>query len=328
MKVMAALILALVLIIFPLTPLAAETQRVGPVYRIGVLSIGSPPDSYVDGFRQGLHELGYIEGQNVVLEYRWAAGRLERLPELAAELVQLPVDIIFAGGGTAAVQAAQRATRTIPIVTPGVADPERSRLVASLMRPGGNVTGLVFSTTELDARRLRLLKEAMPRISRVAILWNPSHPLHGAALKQVAESGRGLGVRAQPLEVWGPEHFDLAFTATRRGYAEAVMVLASPMHYRHLRQIAQQALKHRLPTISDFRELAEAGGFMAFGPSLPGMYRRAASFVDKILKGVRPGELPMEQSTKSELVINLKTAKALGLTIPPSLLLRADQVIE
>jgi putative ABC transport system substrate-binding protein len=192
----------------------------------------------------------------------------------------------------------------------------------------GNVTGLVFSTTELDARRLRLLKEAMPRISRVAILWNPSHPLHSAVLEQVAESGRGLGIRAQPLEVWGPEHFDLAFTATRRGYAEAVMVLASPMHYRHLRQIAQQALKHRLPTVSDFWELAEAGGFMAFGPSLPGMYRRAASFVDKILKGAKPGDLPIEQPTKFELVINLKTAKALGLTIPPSLLLRADQVIQ
>ena len=322
--------LSLLLLALLLAPLAADAQeyKAGKIWRVGVLRLGSAPDPYVDGLRQGLRELGYVEGQNIVLEYRWAVGRVERLADLARELVALHVDVIVAGGGTAAVQAAKNATSTIPIVTPGVADPVKSGLVPSLAHPGGNVTGLALPTTALDTARLRLLKEAIPRLSRVAVLWNPPHPLHGLSLRELAGVARSLRMQIQPLEVWVPEHFEIAFEATRRGYAEAVMVLASPMHYLHLRQIADLAMKHHLPATSDFREFADAGGLMAYGPSFPDLYRRAARYVDQILKGAKPADLPVEQPTKFELIINLKTAKALGLTIPQSLLLRADQVIE
>lgn len=321
-------LIALLAVAILAAPLAGEAQPGGKVWRIGVLRLASPPDPYVDGFRRGLHDLGYVEGRDVVLEYRWAAGRLEQLADLAAELAGLQVDVIVAGGGTPAVQAAKRATSTIPIVVPGVADPVRSGLVASLSHPGGNVTGLALPTTDLDAGRLRLLKEVIPRLSRVAVLWNPPHPLHGSALNELSVVARALGIQIQPLEVWAPEHFGIAFAATGQGYAEAVLVLASPMHYLRLRQIADLAIKHRLPAAADFMEFAEAGGLMAYGPSLPDLYRRAATYVDKIFKGAKPSDLPFEQPTKFQLIINLRTAQALGLTIPKSVLVRADHVIE
>ncbi len=310
------------------TPLTTEAQPAGRPWRIGVLRIASPPDPFVDGFRRGLRELGYVEGRDVVLEYRWAEGRLEQLADLAAQLAALPVDVILAGGGTLALEAATRATRTIPIVVPGMADPVQSGLVTSLAHPGGNVTGLALPTTELDAARLRFLKEIVPRLSRVAVLWNPPHPLHGSALDQIARVARPLGIQIKPLEVWTPEHFGIAFAAIRQGYARAVLVLSSPMHYLHLRQIADLAMRHRVPGAADFREFAEVGGLLAYGPSLPEVYRRAAGYVDRILKGAKPADLAIEQPTKFELVLNLKTAKALGLTMPQALLVRADEVIQ
>ena len=313
---------------FLAAPLAAEAQQAEKVPRIGMLRVGSPPDPYVEAFRQGLRELGYSEGDNIVFEFRWAAGRLERLGGLAAELASLEPAIIVAGGGTAGVQAAKNATRTIPIVMPVAADPVGNGLVASLERPGGNVTGLSLPATQLDTTRLRLFKEAMPRVSRIAVLWNPPYPAHGPVLRDVEAVARSLRVRLQRVELWAPEHLEIAFAAMRKGYAEALLLLASPMHYLHLQRIADLATKARLPAASDFREFAEVGGLFSYGPSRLELYRRAAKYVDKILKGAKPADLPVEQPTKFELVINLKTAKALGLTIPPSLLLRADKVIE
>ena len=309
-------------------PLGSEAQPRGKIPRIGMLRLGSPPDPYVEGFRQGLLELGYREGESIALEFRWAAGRLERLGRLAAELASLKPDIIVAGGGTAGVQAAKNATRTIPIVMPDAADPVGSGLVVSLERPGGNITGLALPATQLDITRLRLLTEALPRVSRIAVLWNPPYPPHGPVLADVQAAARSLHVRLQPVELWAPEHFDIAFTAIRRGYANALLLLASPMFYLHLRRISNLAIRARLPAASDFREFAEVGGLLSYGPSLVDLYRRAAVYVDRILRGAAPADLPIEQPTEFELVVNLRTAKALGLTVPRSILRRADHLIE
>ena len=309
-------------------PLAAEAQQRGTGYRIGWIG-NDPPDAsrpFV-AFRQGLGELGWVEGKNVVIERRHSAGRSQRFPALAAELVRLQVDLIVASAAPATL-AAKRATTKIPIVGVGLSDPVGQGLVASLVRPGGNVTGLASLFPELAAKRLELLQETLPGVSRVAVLWNPANP---GGVRQIEETklvAHSLGVKLQSVPVRGPEDLQAAFAAMTRTRPEALEVLADPLTFSYRTQIVDLAAKSRLPTIHPFRESVEVGGLMAYGVDLPDMYRRAATYVDKILKGAKPGDLPIEQPTKFELILNLKTAKALGLTIPPSLLQRADQVID
>ena len=312
-------------------PLAAEAQTAAKVARIGWLGNSPAASPHLDeAFRQGLRDLDYVEGRNVVIEYRWAEGKFERLPALAAELVALKVDVILAGTVLAAV-AAKQAIRTIPIVFAAVADPLGSGLVTSLARPGGNVTGLSVLSPELVGKRLEQLKQALPGVSRVAVLWEPGgggERTDKDMLKRAEVAGQALGVRLQYVEARGPADFDRAFSDMTRAHAGALTVLPSPMFLNERRRLVDLAAKHRLPAGYPWREGADAGGLISYGPSLADLYRRAATYVDKILKGAKPGDLPIEQPTKFELVINLKTAKALGLTIPPSLLQRADQVIE
>ena len=311
-------------------PLAAWAQPVAKPPRIGLLAPGSASDASLrlEAFLQGLRERGLIEGENVVIEYRWGGGRLDRLPDLAAELVRLKVDAIFAPASAATI-AAQNATKTMPIVTATFGDPVGRGTIASLARPGGNVTGLSYSVgPEISSKQLELLKEVVPKVSRVAVLGNPDNPPYGAFLREAEVAGRSLGVQLQVLEARGPNDFDRAFAAMVKQRAGALLVLAEPVSLLHRTPLAELAAKNRLPAIYGFREYVEAGGLLAYGPNLSDLWRRAATYVDKILKGARPGDLPVEQPTKFELVINLKTAKALGLTIPPSLLGRADEVIQ
>jgi putative ABC transport system substrate-binding protein len=314
-------------------PLAAEAQQAAKVARIGYLaaSLAGPPH-LSEAFRQGLRDLGYVEGRNVVIEYRFAEGKLERFPALAAELVALKVDVIFVGGGTRVALAAMQATKTIPIVFAGVADPVGSGLVTSLARPGGNVTGLSTLTPVLVGKCLELLKQAVPGVTRVAVLWRPGalpERTEKEMLQGADVAARALGVRLQFVEVrGGPENFDRAFSDMTRARAGALTVLPSNMFLREHRRLVDLAAKNRLPAVYTSREFVDAGGLMAYGANLADLYRRAATYVDKILKGTKPGDLPVEQPTKFELVINLKTAKALGLTIPQSVLGRADHVVE
>ena len=312
-------------------PLAAEAQPAGKVPRVGYLSPGSSSDPgrqrRFDAFRQGLRELGYVEGQNIAIESRWAEGNYDRHPGHAAELVRLKVDVIVAVGGPAS-QAAQQATRTIPIVMSVVIDPIGSGLVATAAHPGGNVTGLTMMTTNLIGGQLEALKEVVPKVSQVALLWNPTNPGSAPQLREVEAAARVLGVRLQALEVRVLREIDSAFAAITRERAGALLVLADGMLTNQRKQIAELAAERRLPAAYPQREFVEAGGLMAFSANPLDLERRAATYVDKILRGARPGDLPIEQPTKLDLVINLKTAKALGLTIPPSVLLRADQVIE
>jgi putative ABC transport system substrate-binding protein len=311
-------------------PLVAGAQQAGKVYRIGFLAF-SPPDPSLDGaFRRGLHEHGYIEGRNVVIEYRSADGQLNRLPDRAAELVALKVDVIVAASTPAAL-AAKRATTTIPIVFPAAADAVGSGLVASLARPGGNVTGSSFFGPELAGKSLEVLKEAIPGITRVAVLWQPG--AHGERAQRDMSHGteiaaRRLAVRLQFVEARDRDDLDRAFAEMARTRASALVVLTTIMFFTEHRRLVDLAAKSRLPAVYPWREPVDGGGLMAYGPSIPEMFRTAATYVDKILNGAKPADLPIGQPTKLELVINLKTAKALGLTIPPSLLLRADQVIE
>jgi putative ABC transport system substrate-binding protein len=310
-------------------PFAAEAQQAGKVYRIGYLTGGLSTDSPVlrEAFRQGLRELGWVEGQNVVIEYRFAEGRYDRLPELAAELVRLKVDIIVTVATPAAV-AAKDATATIPIVGISLGDPVGIGLIASLARPGGNVTGLSYSVgLELVRKQLELLKEIVPKVRRVAILSNPANPFHAFATRDVKGAARSLGVQLQLLEARGPTEFDGAFAAMVKKRVGALVVVPDQMFQLHRTRLADLVARSRLPAAYGIREYVEAGGLISYGTSLPDLWRRAATYVDKILKGAKPGDLPVEQPTKFELVINLKTAKALGLTIPPSLLARADEVI-
>jgi ABC-type uncharacterized transport system substrate-binding protein len=307
-------------------PLAAESQPAGKVYRIGILVPGSTSPQ-IHAFREGLRDLGYVEGQNLAIEYRSAEDRLERLAGLAAELVTLKVDIIYANV-TPAAQAAKNATQTIPIVFGASSDPVDYGLVASLARPGGNITGLSNTGADLSGKRLELLKEGVPGISRIAVLWNSANPIMARQLRETEVAAQVLGAQLQVVDVRGPDDFARAFRAVAMGRPGALVVLADFLTMNHRGRIAEFATKNRLPAISEFREFAAAGCLMAYGPSAPDLGRRAAVLVDKILKGAQPGDLPIEQPTKFELVINLKTAKALGLTIPPSLLLRADQIIE
>jgi putative ABC transport system substrate-binding protein len=315
-------------------PFAAEAQQAGKVARIGFLVTGSLESrearAILDAFRQGLRERGYVEGQNIVIEYRSADGKIERLPGLAIELVRLKVDLIIAGN-TPMARAAQQATTSIPIVGSVMGDPVGDGLVASLARPGGNITGLTFLGPELVPKRLGLLKEALPRVSRVAALWHPGSfgdRTIRDMLKETEAAARTLGVQLQLVEVRGPDDFDRAFSTMTKERTEALVQVPSTMLFNERRHIVALVTKHRLPSMFHAREFVELGGLISYGASITDLYRRAATYVDKILKGARPADLPVEQPTKFELVINLKTAKALGLTIPQSLLLRADEVIQ
>ena len=311
-------------------PLAAQAQPAGKVYRIGYLAGGTSTSAphLLEAFRQGLRERGWVEGQNIVIDYRFAEGRLDRLPDLAAELVRLKVDIIVATP-TPSAAAAKNATGTIPIVMIGAGDPVGQGLIASLARPGGNVTGLSYGVgQEIFGKQLALLKEAVPKVGRVAVLWNPAVPTLAPAIREVKVAARSLGVQLQLLEARGPHDFDGAFAAMVKERVQALLVLVDPMFSFHRTRLADLAAKSRLPAVYTNRLPVEAGGLMSYGPSFPDLWRGAATFVDKILKDAKPADLPVEEPTKFELVINLKTAKALGLTIPPSLLQRADQVIE
>jgi ABC-type uncharacterized transport system substrate-binding protein len=311
-----------------LATLAVEGQQAG-THRIGVLlpSTAAATSHILDAFRQGLRELGYIDGKNIVLEVRWAEGRYDRLPDLASELVRLKVDVIVAGSTPGAL-AAKNATGTIPIVIVTTGDPVASGLVASLARPGRNLTGVTTLSKELGAKQLEVLKGAVPRVTRVALLFNPANPDTGPSVNGVEAAARVLGVEHQVLQVRDPNEFENAFAAMSKERAGALIVLADPMFLTHGTRIVGLAAKSRLPAMYGNREFVEVGGLLFYGATLSDMFRRAVAHVDKILKGAKPGDLPIEQPTKFELVINLKTAKALGLTLPPSLLRRADQVIE
>jgi len=313
-------------------PFAAEAQQAAKVARIGYLTGANPaanPHQH-EAFRQGLRDLGYVEGRNLVIEYRSAEGKVERLPALAAELVALKVDVIVAPSTPAAL-AAKQAARTLPIVFAVAADPVASGLVTSLARPGGNVTGSSILAPELVGKDLELLKQAVPGLSRVAVLWHPGvlgDRAEGDLLKGAEVAARALGVRPQFVEARGPADFDKAFSDMTRANAGALTVLPSVTFSNERRRLVELAAKNRLPAVYREREYVDAGGLMSYGPNVADLLRRAATYVDKILKGAKPGDLPIEQPTKFELVINLKTAKALGLTIPQSVLGRADEVIQ
>ena len=304
------------------SPLAATAQQPLKVAQIGILSAFSP-SAREEAFRHGLRDLGHVEGQNVTIRSRYAEGRFEKLPELAAELVQLNVDVIVASP-TEAIRAAQRATKTIPIVMAVSGDPVGSGIVTRLAHPGGNITGLTSMAPELTAKRLEFLKAIAPAMSRVWFLANQATPKR--FVNEIDAAGRALGAKVSPVMVENADDLERAFAAMAKARVGGLVVDLVLSEYR--RRIADLAIRHRLPTVSGPSEFAEAGGLMAYGPDYPDLFRRAATYVDKILKGVKPGELPVEQPTKFELVINLKTAKALGLTIPQSLASRADRVIE
>jgi ABC-type uncharacterized transport system substrate-binding protein len=310
-------------------PLAAEAQQTAKVPRIGYLAL-NPTPHLTEAFRRGLRDLGYVEGRNLVIEYRDAEGKSERLPALAAELVALKVDVILASGTPAAL-ATKQATKTLPIVFTAIADPVTSRLVTSLAQPGGNVTGLSVLAPELVGKSLDQLKQAVPGVSRVAALWQPGgvgERTERDMLKEAEVAARALEVRLQVVEARGPADFDRAFSKMTRARAGALTVLTSSMLFGERRRLVGLAAKNRLPAVYPWREGVDAGGLMSYGANNADLSRRAATYVDKILKGAKPGDLPVEQPTKFELVINLKTAKALGLTIPPALLQRADEVIQ
>jgi len=321
-----ALILALILAVVA-APLAAEGQQVGKVYRIGYLSIASGPSPRTEALRQGLRELGYIEGKNITIEYRFAQEKADRLRGLATELVNLKVDLIVTGGPTA-TRAAQQATRTLPVVMAWGGDPVEARFVASLAQPGSNITGLTSMATELGSKRLGLLKEAVPHISRVAVLWNPSHSEASASFRETEGATRALGLSLESIEVRSAADLEGAFRRAVTRHADALTVLLDPVTLLNEAKVAELAARSRIPSIFYERRFATAGGLMAYGPLDEDLHRRAAGYVDKILKGAKPADLPVEQPTKFEVVINLKTAKALGLTIPPSLLQRADEIIQ
>jgi putative tryptophan/tyrosine transport system substrate-binding protein len=311
-------------------PLAIMAQQPPQVHRIGLLRTGSALSDRpsLESFRQGLRDLGYIEGQNLVIEERYAEGSDEHLRNLAADLVQLQVEVIVAGG-SAAIRAVQHATHTIPIVMASSADPVARGFVASLAHPGGNITGVSWLGTELGGKQLEVLKEAVPQVSRVAVLANPASPGYGPGRHNLTVAAQALGLHLHVVELHRPDELDHAFPALSREGAEALLVLADALLLDGLRgRIVALAATHRLPAMYPWKMFVEAGGLMSYGPSLPDLRRRAAYYVDRILKGARPADLPVEQPTKFELVINLKTAKALGFTIPPTLRFQADEMIQ
>jgi len=310
------------------SPLVVEAQQAANVPRIGYLSLAQSPNPTTEAFHQGLRELGYFEGQNIIVEYRWANGIVKQLPELAADLVRRNVRLIVAIGNRE-ITAAKAATSTIPIVMVVAIDPVGVGFVASIARPGGNLTGLAWApAVEIVGKHIELLKEVVPTLSRVAVLVDPGLP--GIAPYRDAAEGAAKALRLiyQEIEVREADDFRKAFTVVVRERSEAVFVQGSPMVFAHLRELVDLAARHRIPAIFVFREAVALGGLMSYGVNLADLYRRAPTFVVKILHGAKPADLPVEQATKFDLVINLKTAKALGLTIPPSLLQRADQVIE
>ncbi len=318
----------LVALLLLAAPLAAQAQPAGKVYNIGYLGLGSSfagPNR--TAFYRGLQERGWIEGQNFVLTTRFAQFKSKRLREMVAELVQRKVDVLVVQSAEGAL-AAKHGTSTIPIVAVSPADAVAIGLVASLARPGGNVTGLSYLGTELIGKQMELLREAAPSLSRMAALSNPANPTHAPRLRAAAIGAQGLRVHLEPIEARTPAELDKAFATMMRARVGGVLVLSDPMFGDEARRLAQLASTSGLPAIYGFRMSVDAGGLMSYGPDFPDLFHRAAAYVDKILKGAKPGDLPIEQPTKFELVINLKAAKALGLTIPPSLLLRADQVIE
>jgi putative tryptophan/tyrosine transport system substrate-binding protein len=311
-------------------PLTAEAQQATKVHRIGRLSSGSPTElnPNLEAFRQGLRELGYVEGQNLVIESRYAEGSPERLRDLAVELVQCKVDVIVAVAA-AATRAAQHATRTIPIVMAGTSNLVGDGLVASLARPGGNTTGFSNLTVELPGKRLELLKEAVPQSVRIAVLANPAASGYESAMNNLTVAARALGLQLHVVELRSPDELDATFAAMTRAGADALIVVGEPLLLDSLRgRTVDLAAKHRLPAMYSWRELVVAGGLMSYGPSLPDMHRRVATYVDKILKGAKPADLPVEQPRKFELVMNLKTAQTLGLTIPSNLLILADEMVK
>jgi putative tryptophan/tyrosine transport system substrate-binding protein len=308
-------------------PLASLAQEQPKVWRIGLLASDSSSTRVYDGFQQGMRELGYFEGKNCVIRRRFADGKYDRLPSLAAELVRLNVDVIVAGTSLS-VQAAHQATATIPIVMVAVPDPVGEGFATSLSRPGGNITGLSSIVTELSIKHLELLRTAVPKLSRVAVLINPLNPSDSLILEQVYGAAYTRGVKLFPVEASSASQIEAGFGAMTRERTEALIVAADSYFDVQRDQITKLAVKNRLPTIFSSRELTEAGGLMSYGQDLAEHYRRAATYVDKILKGAKPGDLPIEQPTVLELVINRRIAKALGLTIPQELLLRADKVIE
>jgi len=308
-------------------PLAVEAQyRAGKVPRVGILNSDTAQDARVGEFRDGLRELGYVEGQNLLIIYRWADGHQDRLPALADDLLASNVDVIVAIG--ASVWAAKRQTSTVPIVIAFSGDPVGTAMVSNLARPGGNITGLSFMSSDLAAKRLELLKQTFPRIARVAVLYLPAEVSTVPELRETEAAARTISVTLQPLAVRHPGDLEPLFAAATRERADALLVFAHAFAFVHRDRIIELAARQRLPTMYGWREFVDVGGLMSYGPNVNAILRRAAGYVDRILKGAKPGDLPIEQPTKFELVINLKTAKALGLTIPPSLLQRADQVIE
>jgi len=324
--------LAVVLVLsFTLAPLTVVGQAPPKAPRIGYLSIGSASDprriALLDAFRLGLREHGYIEGKNINIQVKFSEDNYDRLLELAAQLVRLNVDIIVAYATPAAL-AARNATKTIPIVMTNVVDPVSTGIVAGLGRPGGNVTGLSLMAPEVIGKQMQLVKEVIPKLSRVAVLWNPANASNRPQLREAEVAGRALAVRLQPLEARGPDDFEHAFAAMTRERAGAVIVVADGVFIDNRTRIAHLAEVSRLPAVYGLREHVEAGGFIFYGANPGDLNRRAATFVDKILKGAKPADLPVEQPIKFDLIINLKTAKALGLTMPQPLLLRADQIIE
>ena len=323
MKAIALITLALGLF---LAPYPSQAQSVAKTPRIGILTPAFDPYPPLEAFRQGLRDLGYVEGQSIALEYRFADGKLERLPELAAELVRLKVDVILAEGSPA-VRAAQHATGMIPIVFLAVPDPVGQELVASLAQPGGNTTGLSFQEPELMGKRLELLKQAVPGVTRVAYLWL-SASSNARFLQETESAARALEVQLQAVEVPDPDTFDQAFATMAEAHADALITMPSAVFLSRHTRIVDLAARTRLPGIFPDKEFAEAGGLMSYGPSLAANFRRAATYVNKILKGAKAADLPVEQPTKFEFVINLKTARALGLTIPPTLLFQANEVLQ
>jgi ABC-type uncharacterized transport system substrate-binding protein len=308
-------------------PLAARAQQAGSRYTVGILSAGGDNAGLNAVLVAALRELGWVEGKNVVFEHRYAENRLERLPGLAADLVRLKVDVI-AGVGTLAPLAAKQASSTIPIVMTAAGDPLGSGLVASLARPGGNVTGMSLMAPDLGGKRLELLKEVLPRLARVAVLWNAANPYSALVFKETQAAGRTLGIEVQSLEVRAPDDFDGAFETARRQRPDALITVEDPLTVAHRQRVADFTAEQQLPSLHGVREFAAAGGLMSYGASLADLFHRAAGYVDKILKGTKPADLPVEQPTKFDLVINQKTARALGLDVPPMLLARADEVIE
>jgi putative ABC transport system substrate-binding protein len=325
-KIVLCLLLSVVLLT------VAEAQQPGKIFRIGYLSPGNRTSESArsEAIRQALRELGYIEGQNIAFEYRYAEGKQDRYPELAAGLVRLKVDIIVAAGGGRVILAAKNATKTIPIVMLGaVVDPVKFGLIESLARPGGNVTGLAILTGELGGKRLELLQEAVPQLARVAVLYEPAVPSSVLDVKEVLPAAaRGLKLTIQPWEVRSAEDFDKIFAGINEQRPDALYLAPSTLILINLKRIASFALRSRLPSVYQSREFVDAGGLMSYSADLTDSYRRVADYVDKLLKGAKPADLPVEQPTKFELVINLKTARQIGLTIPPHVLARADKVIK